>query len=94
MNNDKPKIPWWEPGMVLFTRLSGWIAGPIIAALFVGKWLDKKYDSEPWLFLISVGLAFIVSSIGIVKESKKLMNKIVEEEKKKKLDKIGKEDKK
>lgn len=80
--------------MVLFTRLSGWIAGPIIAALFVGKWLDKKYDSEPWLFLISVGLAFIVSSIGIVKESKKLMNKIVEEEKKKKLDKIGKEDKK
>ena len=84
MNSNKPKIPWWEPGMVLFTRLSGWIAGPIIAALFVGKWLDKKYDSEPWLFLISVGLAFIVSSIGIVKEAKEMMNKIIEDEKKKK----------
>lgn len=84
MNNNKSKIPWWEPGMVLFARLSGWIAGPIIAALFVGKWLDKKYESEPWLFLISVGLAFIVSSIGIVKEAKEMMNKIIEDERLKK----------
>ena len=70
--------------MLLFGRLSGWIAGPIIAALFIGKWLDKKYDSEPWIFLASVGIAFIISSVGIVREAKIVMNKIIEDEKKKK----------
>lgn len=74
--------------MVLFGRLSGWIAGPIVIALFVGKWLDKKYNSEPWLFLLCVGLAFILSSVGIVREAKVMINKIVEDEKFKKAPKI------
>lgn len=79
--------------MLLFGRLSGWIAGPIILALFIGKWLDRKYDSEPWIFLFSVVAAFIISSVGIVRESKVVMNKIIEDEKKKNLDKDNKEDK-
>lgn len=84
MENNKQENPWWQPGMLLFGRLSGWIAGPIIAALFVGKWLDNKYNSKPWIFLASVGIAFIISSVGIVKEAKVMMNKIIENEKLKK----------
>ena len=84
MENNKPKIPWWEPGMVLFVRLSGWIAGPIIVAVFLGKWLDKKYDTSPWIFLATVAFAFVISSIGIVREAKEMIDKIVEDEKKKK----------
>lgn len=84
MKKDKQENPWWQPGMLLFGRLSGWIAGPIVAALFIGKWLDKRYDSEPWIFLASVAIAFIISSVGIVRESKIVMNKIIEDEKKKK----------
>jgi F0F1-type ATP synthase assembly protein I len=82
VENDKSKIPWWQPGMVLFARLSGWIIGPVLIALFVGKWLDKKYNTAPWLFLLSVGLAFVLSMIGIVKDSMKEMKRIEEEEKK------------
>jgi len=84
MKKDKQENPWWQPGMLLFGRLSGWIAGPIIIALFVGKWLDKKYNSEPWIFLLSIAIAFIISSVGIVRESKIVMNKIIEDEKRKK----------
>jgi F0F1-type ATP synthase assembly protein I len=94
MKKNKQENPWWQPGMLLFGRLSGWIAGPIITALFIGKWLDRKYDSEPWIFLASVGIAFIISSVGIVREAKVVMNKIIEDEKKKNLDKAGKENKK
>jgi MFS family permease len=83
MNINKQEIPWWQPGMFIFIRLSGWIAGPIIAAVFIGKWLDKKYNAEPWIFLFCVGLAFVVSSFGIVKEAKEMMNKIIENEKEK-----------
>lgn len=65
--------------MVLFGRLSGWIGGPIIIALFVGKWLDKKYSTEPKLFLLCVGIAFIVSTFGIVKDAMEAMKKITDD---------------
>ena len=52
-------------------------------AVFLGKWLDEKYGTKPWLFLLCVGVAFIISSIGIVKEALEAMKKVEEEEKKK-----------
>lgn len=57
---------WWQPAMIIFFKFSGWIVLPLIAALYLGRWLDRKYNSEPWLFLISVGVAFVVSMIGLV----------------------------
>lgn len=65
--NEKEKTAWWQPALVLFTKFSGWIAAPVILGAFLGKWLDKKYGSEPWLFLAMVGLAFFISMIGLVK---------------------------
>ena len=73
------KMLWWQPSLVLFGRLSGWIAGPVILALFVGKWLDKKYSTEPKLFLLCVGVAFIVSTFGIVKDAMEAMKKITDD---------------
>ena len=82
---DKEKrAPWWQPGLVLFTRLSGWIAVPVILGVVVGKWLDKKYGTEPWLFLATVGVAFFLSMFGIVKDALKEMKRIEKEENAKK----------
>ena len=81
--DQKPKIPWWKPGMELFLKLSGWIGGPVIIAVFVGKFLDRKYNTEPWLFLLSVGIAFAVSMIALVKIGFKEFKKIEEENRKK-----------
>lgn len=78
---NNPKAPWWQPGLLLFSKLSGWIGGPVILALFIGRWLDGKYGTEPWLFLLSVGAAFIVSTIGITKETIKEIKKIEKEAK-------------
>lgn len=79
--NNNLEAPWWQPALVLFYRMSGWIAGPIIIAVFVGKYLDKRYGTDPWLFLISVGIAFFVSTFGIVKDAMREMKRIEEEEK-------------
>ncbi len=57
---------WWQPALVMFFKFSGWIAAPLIIALYVGKWLDKKYGTEPWLFLASVGVAFVISIVGLI----------------------------
>lgn len=60
---------WWQPGLTVFFRLSAWIAVPVLIGAFVGKRLDRKYDSEPWLFLASVGLAFFISMFGLIKNT-------------------------
>ena len=76
--------PFWQPAVLMFSRLSGWIVGPIILAIFLGKWLDKRYDTEPWLFLGCVGLAFVISMVGLVKDAFVEMDKLSRDEKNKK----------
>ena len=78
------QIVWWQPAVMMFAKLSGWIAAPIIIALYFGKWLDKKYDSAPKLLLASIGVAFFISMVGLVKETVREYKKI---------DHLGKEEK-
>ena len=54
---------------MVFAKISAWIGAPIIIALYLGKWLDSKYRSEPKFLLITVGAAFIISMIGLTKEA-------------------------
>lgn len=68
--------------MELFLKLSGWIGGPIIAAIFVGKWLDKKYSSEPWLFLLCTAVTFLFSMGALIVIGAKEFKRIEGENKK------------
>jgi len=56
---------YWLPlGLKMFVESSGWITLPVIGALFLGRWLDNKFDSQPIFFLGITFFAFIVSSFG------------------------------
>ena len=70
--NNKEDI-WWRPALLLFAQMSGWIGVPVIIALFLGRWLDDRYGTEPWLFISSTAVAFVISVIGILHEAKKAM---------------------
>ena len=48
-------------------KISGWIAFPVIIALIVGKKLDAKYDTDPWIFIGLTAIAFITSITAIAK---------------------------
>ena len=78
-NGEKNVKLWWQPALMMFARLTGWIAVPVIIGAFLGKWLDKKNDSEPWLFLISVGMAFFISMIGVIRNGLVEFKKIEKE---------------
>ncbi|MFH1583038.1 MAG: AtpZ/AtpI family protein [Candidatus Falkowbacteria bacterium] len=86
--DEQNQAAWWHPAVMMFAKLSGWIAAPVIIALYLGKWLDKRYDSAPWLLLGCIGVAFFVSMIGLVKETVREYKKIDH------LGKSGKTDKK
>lgn len=75
----KPSIPSWQPGMQLFLKLSGWIGVPVLIAVVVGRYLDAQYHTDPWLFLLSVGIAFIVSIGAIIHYGLKEMKRIESE---------------
>jgi hypothetical protein len=75
----KKNILSWQPGVQLFLRLSAWIGAPVLLAVAVGKYLDAKYRTDPWLFLFSVGIAFCVSTWAIIYYGLKEMKRIEQE---------------
>jgi len=70
------KDAWWQQALITFARLSSWIIAPVIIGLIIGRWLDRKFSTEPWLFLATTGLAFIISMYGLIKETIKQYKKI------------------
>lgn len=82
--NKIPKNNWQQTGLKLAFELSGWLVGPLVLALFIGNWLDNKYQTKPWLFLLSVGIAFAITCIGIVKETMQYIKDIEKEAQQKK----------
>ncbi|MBI5139061.1 AtpZ/AtpI family protein [Candidatus Nomurabacteria bacterium] len=75
-NNLNKRELWWKPAVEIFTRVSGWIAAPVILALIVGKYLDGYFGTKPWIFISLTGFAFLISSFGIVREVSKYMKNI------------------
>ena len=85
-NKNKANNEWLRQGMMMFAESSGWVAFPVIGALFLGQWLDEKQNTGQLYFLSITALAFILSSVGIGMTGVKYMNRIEKEEKQKKDD--------
>ncbi len=75
-NNEQNNELWWKPAIIVFASVSAWIAVPIIAALYLGKYLDKKYASQPKFFLILIAVAFLITIFGIIRILKKQIGKM------------------
>jgi F0F1-type ATP synthase assembly protein I len=78
-NNDKKQINLKAEYMRIFARISAWIIGPVLVSLFVGKYLDKKFGTAPWILGVGLALSFTVSMVAIVKIAKKYDTKILKE---------------
>lgn len=80
---DKIQKPWWQSGVTVFAEVTGWIVLPIVIALYSGRYLDEKYNSYPWFFLGLTAIAFLISSVGIVRVAMKYIKQIEKEVKQK-----------
>jgi len=72
------KNDFWSTSLRIMANISAWIAFPVIIGLYLGKWLDQKFGTEPWLFLITIALFFLVSLYGLftsMKQEAKKMEK-------------------
>ena len=66
----------WILALKVFSRLSAWLAFPIVIGVFLGEWLDNQYNSSPKYFLIVIGLSFLVSIFGLAKNTLKEYKKL------------------
>ena len=75
-NKQNSNIPWWKPGVEIFSQVSVWIVVPIILALVFGKMLDAYYGTKPIIFLVLAGLGFLFSCFGIVRVVRKYIKEM------------------
>lgn len=79
----KNSSPWWRDGVIVFVKVSGYIAFPVIISSFLGKYLDEKYNTGTnTLFLVCVGIGFI-STIYLIWTELKIYKKKIDKENKK-----------
>lgn len=70
-DNFQKQKPWWHDPMISFFKISAWIIGPIILGLLLGDFLDRKYNTSPWIEVCLTGILFIFSVYHMVKDGKK-----------------------
>jgi len=77
----KTTTPWWRDGVIVFTKVSAYIAVPVIIASYAGKYLDQKYNNpNNLIFFILVSIAFLSTIYLIWKEMKVYKKKMDKEE--------------
>jgi len=77
----------WATALRVMAKLSGWIAFPVLIGTFLGQWLDRKFGTEPWLFLGTIAFAFLISMYGLVTNAIKEFKKVDDEYNKNKQEK-------
>lgn len=54
-------------------RLGYSITIPLVILLLVGRWLDKKFGTSPWLLIAGLVLSFITTNILMFREAMRVM---------------------
>lgn len=74
-SEEKPNVSLTKWRLVnLAFELGFIIALPLVALGLLGKWLDQKFASEPWLTLIGILFAIVSTTIWLTRRIKELMN--------------------
>jgi F0F1-type ATP synthase assembly protein I len=77
MDNSNKKPSMWNSEYIkVFTNISAWIVGPVLVSIFIGKYLDKKFGTAPWILGVSLALSFTISMIAIVKIASKYSKEV------------------
>lgn len=64
----------WASALDGAMTMSSWLIGPLVVGFLVGNYFDKKYLTGGHKYLyISLGLAFLITLIGLVSEVMKFI---------------------
>lgn len=78
-NDDKKGINLRGEYIKIFTKISAWIIGPVLVSALLGNYLDKKFNSAPWILGVGLALSFTISMVAIVRIAKKYDTEVLKE---------------
>jgi len=90
LQKDKDKNFWLNVGLKMFAESTGWIAIPVVGALYLGRYLDERQNTGNLYFFSLTALAFIISCIGLGLIGMKYL-KMLDQDKDKKKDNESKQ---
>lgn len=61
-------------------RLGFGIAVPLVVLLSVGRWLDRKYNTSPWLLIAGLVLSFVTTNIIMFREAFRMIKESEDQE--------------
>jgi len=74
MNKDKKAGGSWS-ALSLAWELGYSISLPIVIFALAGRFLDRKFDTSPWMLLIGILISIIISSYIVYKKTVKVIDK-------------------
>ena len=82
MDQNTPQKPNTPKSPINRWSMVGWamdlgfiIALPLVAFGLLGKWLDAKLGSDPWLTLMGIALAITSTTIWLTRKFKNMLPK-------------------
>lgn len=69
------KNPLWS-SLALAWELGYTIAIPIVILGLLGRFLDKRLDTSPWLLLTGIFLSIFISTIGIYYKTTRILSEL------------------
>jgi F0F1-type ATP synthase assembly protein I len=79
--SDKKNQETWS-ALSLAWQLGYSITIPLIVLALLGRFLDKKFNTSPWLLLAGIFLSLIVSTFAVYSKTIKIIGATEKEEKK------------
>jgi F0F1-type ATP synthase assembly protein I len=82
---EKKNNDLWQ-ALNLLGQLGYIIAIPLVVLALLGRFLDKKYDTSPWLLIVGMFFSLMISSVWVYKKSAEIMAAAIDNDKKDKKD--------
>lgn len=74
-NGEKKEQNQTWSALSLAWELGYTIAVPLVILAFAGRWLDRRFDTSPWLLLSAIFVSIPISTIVIYMKVMKIIDK-------------------
>ena len=77
---EQKRKAWWM-ALSYAGQLAYVIVIPLVIFALIGRFLDKKWGTDPWLLITGIIISVIISSIWAFSKATKIMSRALKEEK-------------
>ena len=63
---------FWVFGLRIVGEFGGLIAIPVVVFVLLGRWLDVRWSTKPWMTIVAFVLAAVISALMVWRRTKEV----------------------